>query len=105
MGQIKSKKRGAEKMKKSFKSLIIALIIVMCIVVLTGCVTRSRMVDKPTNLLMIRMTDGNVATYERGEIKNIEETKNLIILTVDYGNGVVSTVVFNKENIIYVAYA
>lgn len=91
-------------MKKSFKSLIIVLIIVMCIVVLTGCVTR-RMVDKPTNLLMIRMTDGNVATYERGEIKNIEETKNLIILTVDYGNGIVSTVVFNKENIIYVAYA
>ena len=97
--------KGAEKMKKSLKSLIIVLIIVMCIVVLTGCVTRSRMIDKPTNSLTIRMTDGNVATYERGEIKNIEETKNLIILTVDYGNGIVSTVVFNKENIIYVAYA
>ena len=97
--------KGAEKMKKSLKSLIIALIIVMCIVVLTGCVTRSQMIDKPTNSLTIRMTDGNVATYERGEIKNIEETKNLIILTVDYGNGIVSTVVFNKENIIYVAYA
>ena len=92
-------------MKKSFKSLIIVLIIVMCIVILTGCVTRSRMVDKPTNLLMIRMTDGNVATYERREIKNIEETKNLIILTVDYGNGIVSTIVFNKENITYVEYA
>ena len=92
-------------MKKTFKSLIIVLIIVMCIVVLTGCVTRSRMIDKPTNSLTIRMTDGNVATYERGEIKNIEETKNLIILTVDYGNGIVSTVVFSKENIIYVAYA
>lgn len=91
-------------MKKSFKSLIIVLIIVMCIVVLAGCVTRSRMVDKPTNLLMIRMTDGKVATYERREIKNIEETKNLIILTVDYGNGIVSTVVFNKENITYVEY-
>ena len=92
-------------MKKTFKSLIIVLIIVMCIVVLAGCVTRSRMIDKPTNSLTIRMTDGNVATYERGEIKNIEETTNLIILTVDYGNGIVSTVVFNKENIIYVAYA
>lgn len=92
-------------MKKSFKSLIIVLIIVMCIVVLMGCVTRSRMIDKTTNLLMIRMTDGNVATYERREIKNIEETKNLIILTVDYGNGIVSTVVFNKENITYVEYA
>ena len=91
-------------MKKPLKSLIIALIIVMCIVVLTGCVTRSRMIDKPTNSLTIRMTDGNIATY-RGQIKNIEETKNLIILTVDYGNGIVSTVVFNKENIIYVAYA
>lgn len=92
-------------MKKSFKSLIIVLIIVMCIVVLAGCVTRSRMIDKPTNLLMIRMADGNVATYERREIKNIKETKNLIILTVDYGNGIVSTVVFNKENIAYVEYA
>jgi hypothetical protein len=50
------------------------------------------------------MTDGNIATY-RGQIKNIEETKNLIILTVDYGNGIVSTVVFNKENITYVEYA
>lgn len=92
-------------MKKSFKSLIIVLIIVMCIVVLAGCVTRSRMIDKTTNLLMIRMADGNVATYERREIKNIEETKNLIILTVDYGNGIVSTIVFNKENITYVEYA
>lgn len=92
-------------MKKSFKSLIIALIIVMCIVVLTGCVTRSRMVDKPINSLTIRMTGGNIAVYERKQIKNIEETKNLIILTVDYGNGIVSTVVFNKENITYVEYA
>ena len=92
-------------MKKSFKSLIIALIIVMCIVVLAGCVTRSRMIDNPTNSLTIRMTDGNIATYERGEIKNIEETKNLSILTVDYGNRSVSTVVFNKENITYVEYA
>ena len=97
-------KKGEKKMKKSFKPLIIALIIVMCIVVLTGCVTRSRMIDKPTNSLTIRMTDGNIATY-RGQIKNIEETKNLIILTVDYGNGIVSTVVFNKENITYVEYA
>ena len=92
-------------MKKSFKSLIIALIIVMCIVVLTGCVTRSRMVDKPTNSLTIRMTDGSIATYQ-GQIKNIEETKNLIILTIDWlGNGQTETVVFNKENITYVAYA
>lgn len=92
-------------MKKSFKSLIILLIIVMCIVVLTGCVTRSRMVDKPTNSLTIRMTDGSIATYQ-GQIKNIEETKNLIILTIDWlGNGQTETVVFNKENITYVAYA
>ena len=91
-------------MKKSLKSLIIALIIVMCIVILAGCVTRSRMIDKTTNSLTIRMTDGNIATY-REQIKNIEETKNLIILTVDYGNGIVSTVVFNKENITYVEYA
>lgn len=92
-------------MKKSFKSLIIVLIIVMCIVVLTGCVTRSRMVDKPTNSLTIRMTDGSIATYQ-GQIKNIEETKNLIILTIDWlGNGQTETVVFNKENITYVQYA
>lgn len=92
-------------MKKSFKSLIIVLIIVMCIVVLAGCVTRSRMVDKPTNSLTIRMTDGSIATYQ-GQIKNIEETKNLIILTIDWlGNGQTETVVFNKENITYVAYA
>ena len=91
-------------MKKSFKSLIIVLIIVMCIVVLAGCVTRSQMIDKTTKTLTIRMTDGNIATY-RGQIKTIEETKNLIILTVDYGNGIVSTVVFNKENITYVEYA
>ncbi len=92
-------------MKKSFKSLIIVLIIVMCIVVLAGCVTRSRMIDKPTNSLTIRMTDGSIATYQ-GQIKNIEETKNLIILTIDWlGNGQTETVVFNKENITYVAYA
>lgn len=92
-------------MKKSFKSLIIVLIIVMCLVVLAGCVTRSRMVDKPTNSLTIRMTDGSIATYQ-GQIKNIEETKNLIILTIDWlGNGQTETVVFNKENITYVAYA
>lgn len=92
-------------MKKPFKSLIIVLIIVMCIVVLTGCVTRSRMIDKPTNSLTIRMTDGSIAAYQ-GQIKNIEETKNLIILTIDWlGNGQTETVVFNKENITYVAYA
>lgn len=91
-------------MKKAFKKVIVVLIIVTCIVVLTGCVTRSRMIDNPTNSLTIRMTDGSIATYQ-GQIKNIEETKNLIILTVDYGNGIVSTVVFNKENITYVEYA
>lgn len=92
-------------MKKTFRSLIIVLIIVMCIVVLAGCVTRSRMIDKPTNSLTIRMTDGSIATYQ-GQIKNIEETKNLIILTIDWlGNGQTETVVFNKENITYVAYA
>lgn len=95
-------------MKKSFKSLIIVLIIVMCIVVLAGCVTRSRMIDKPTNLnlLMIRMTDGNVVTYERRQIKNFSEKRDIIILTIDWqGNGQTETIVFNKENIIYVAYA
>lgn len=92
-------------MKKILKSLIIILIIVMCIVVLTGCVTRSRMIDNPTNSLTIHIAGGNIAVYERKQIKNIEETKNLIILTVDYGNGIVSTVVFNKENITYVEYA
>lgn len=91
-------------MKKTVKSLIIALIIVMCIVVLAGCVTRSRMIDNPTNSLKIRMTDGSIAAYQ-GQIKNITETKSLIILTVDYGNGIVSTVVYNKENITYVEYA
>lgn len=95
-------------MKKSFKSLIIVLIIVMCIVVLAGCVTRSRMIDKPTNLnlLMIRTTDGNVVTYERRQIKNFSEKRDIIILTIDWqGNGQTETIVFNKENIIYVAYA
>lgn len=95
-------------MKKSFKSLIIALIIVMCIVVLTGCVTRSRMIDKPTNLnlLMIRTTDGNVVTYERRQIKNFSEKRDVIILTIDWqGNGQTETIVFNKENITFVAYA
>ena len=88
-------------MKKAFKEVIVVLIIVMCLVVLAGCVTRSRMIDNPTNSLTIHMTDGNIATY-RGQIKTIEETKNLIILTVVYGNGIVSTVVFNKDNITYV---
>lgn len=95
-------------MKKSFKSLIIVLIIVMCIVVLTGCVTRSRMIDNPTNLnlLMIRTTDGNVVTYKRRQIKNFSEKRDIIILTIDWqGNGQTETIVFNKENIIYVAYA
>lgn len=93
-------------MKKTFKSLIIALIIVMCIVVLTGCVTRSRMIDKPTNVLAIRTTDGNLVTYEKRQIKNISEKRDVIILTIDWqGNGQTETIVFNKENITYVAYA
>lgn len=93
-------------MKKAFKEVIVVLIIVMCIVVLTGCVTRSRMIDNPTNSLTIRMADGSIATYERRQIKNIDETKNLIILTIDWlGNGQTETVVFNKENITYVQYA
>ena len=58
-------------MKKSFKSLIIALIIVMCIAVLAGCVTRSQMIDNTTNSLTIRMTDGNIVTYEKRQIKII----------------------------------
>ena len=93
-------------MKKSFKSLIIALIIVMCIVVLAGCVTRSQMIDKTTNSLTIRMTDGNIVTYEKRQIKNISEKRDVIILTIDWqGNGQTETIVFNKENITYVAYA
>lgn len=93
-------------MRKSLKTLIIVLIIVMCIVVLTGCVTRSRMIDNPTNSLAIRTVGGNIAVYERKQIKNIEETKNLIILTIDWlGNGQTETVVFNKENITYIQYA
>ena len=93
-------------MKKSFKLLIVVLIIVMCIVVLTGCVTRSRMIDKPTNSLTIRMTDGNLVTYEKRQIKNISEKRDVIILTIDWqGNGQTETIVFNKENITYVAYA
>lgn len=52
------------------------------------------------------MADGSIATYERRQIKNIDETKNLIILTIDWlGNGQTETVVFNKENITYVQYA
>lgn len=93
-------------MKKSLKSLIIVLIIVMCIVVLAGCVTRSRMIDKPTNVLAIRTTDGNLVKYEKRQIKNISEKKDVIILTIDWqGNGQTETIVFNKENITYVAYA
>lgn len=92
-------------MKKGFKVVIVVLIIVMCIVVLAGCVTRSRMIENPTNSLTIHIVGGNIAVYERKQIKNIEETKNLIILTVDYGNGIVSTVVYNKDNITYVEYA
>lgn len=99
-------RKGAEKVKKSFKSLIIVLIIVMCIVVLAGCVTRSRMIDKPTNVLAIRTTDGNLITYDKRQIKNISENRDVIMLTIDWqGNGQTETIVFNKENITYVAYA
>ena len=93
-------------MKKAFKKVIVVLIIVMCIVVLTGCVTRSRMIDNPTNVLAIRTTDGNLVTYEKRQIKNISENRDVIILTIDWqGNGQTETIVFNKENITYVAYA
>lgn len=54
----------------------------------------------------VRVGDGNIAVYERKQIKNIEETKNLIILTIDWlGNGQTETVVYNKENITYIQYA
>lgn len=55
---------------------------------------------------MIRTTDGNVVTYERRQIKNFSEKRDIIILTIDWqGNGQTETVVFNKENITFVAYA
>ena len=87
-------------MKKSFKSLIIVLIIVMCIVVLAGCSAIEIRDDFHYETMTIYLKDGGKITFKRNDIK-ISQTDTLLI--IDKKND--RSYVYKKENIRKIIYA
>ena len=71
--------KGEERMKKSFKSLIIALIIVMCLGVFVGCSTYKIRDDFHYETMTIYFKDGENISFRRNDIKIIK-TYMLIII-------------------------
>ena len=92
--------KGAEKMKKSLKSLIIALIIVMCLGVFVGCSTYKIRDDYHYETMTIYFKDGGKITFRRNDIK-ISQTDTLLI--IDKKND--RSYVYKKENIRKIIYA
>lgn len=92
--------KGAEKMKKSFKSLIIALIIVMCLGVFVGCSTYKIRDDYHYETMTIYFKDGENISFRRNDIK-ISQTDTLLI--IDKKND--RSYVYKKENIRKIIYA
>ena len=80
-------------MKKSFKSLIIALIIVMCLGVFVGCSTYKIRDDFHYETMTIYFKDGGKITFKRNDIK-ISQTDTLMI--IDKKND--RSYVYKKEN-------
>lgn len=92
--------KGAEKMKKTFKSLIIVLIIVMCLGVFVGCSTYKIRDDYHYETMTIYFKDGGKITFKRNDIK-ISQTDTLLI--IDKKND--RSYVYKKENIRKIIYA
>ena len=87
-------------MKKSFKSLIIALIIVMCIVVLTGC---QQSIKDDFKTITFHLDDGSTLTFERSDVQ-ISETETLVIIDKYYWNNGGQRTVLQKSQIKNVSY-
>ena len=92
--------KGEQKMKKSFKSLIIALIIVMCLGVFVGCSTYKIRDDYHYETMTIYFKDGENISFRRNDIK-ISQTDTLLI--IDKKND--RSYVYKKENIRKIIYA
>ena len=92
--------KGAEEMKKSLKSLIIVLIIVMCLGVFVGCSTYKIRDDYHYETMTIYFKDGGKITFKRNDIK-ISQTDTLLI--IDKKND--RSYVYKKENIRKIIYA
>lgn len=87
-------------MKKSFKSLIIVLIIVMCIVVLAGC---QQPIKDDFNTITFHLNDGSTLTFERSDVQ-ISETETLVIIDKYYWNNGGQRTVLQKSQIKKVIY-
>lgn len=87
-------------MKKSFKSLIIVLIIVMCIVVLAGC---QQSIKDDFKTITFHLDDGSTLTFDRSDVM-ISETETLIIIDKYYWNNGGQRTVLQKSQIKKVIY-
>ena len=87
-------------MKKSFKSLIIALIIVMCIVVLAGC---QQSIKDDFKTITFHLNDGSTLTFDRSDVM-ISETETLVIIDKYYWNNGGQRTVLQKSQIKNVTY-
>lgn len=88
-------------MKKSFKSLIIVLIIVMCIVVLEGC---QQSIKDDFKTITFHLDDGSTLTFDRSDVM-ISETETLIIIDKYYWNNGGQRTVLQKSQIKKVIYS
>lgn len=87
-------------MKKSFKPLIIVLIIVMCIVVLAGC---QQPIKDDFNTITFHLNDGSTLTFDRSGVQ-ISETETLVIIDKYYWNNGGQRTVLQKSQIKNVTY-
>lgn len=87
-------------MKKSFKPLIIVLIIVMCIVVLAGC---QQSIKDDFKTITFHLDDGSTLTFDRSDVM-ISETETLVIIDKYYWNNGGQRTVLQKSQIKKVIY-
>ena len=87
-------------MKKSFKPLIIVLIIVMCIVVLAGC---QQSIKDDFKTITFHLDDGSTLTFDRSDVQ-ISETETLVIIDKYYWNNGGQRTVLQKSQIKNVSY-
>ena len=87
-------------MKKTLKTLIIVLIIVMCIVVLAGC---QQSIKDDFNTITFHLDDGSTLTFNRSDVQ-ISETKTLVIIDKYYWNNGGQRYCYRKEDIKKIRY-
>ena len=87
-------------MKKTFKSLIIVLIIVMCLGVFVGCSTYKIRDDYHYETMTIYVKNGENISFRR---KDIKISKTDTMLNIDKKND--RRYVYKKENIRKIIYA